>query len=77
MYNLVNNYGISHTDVMDSLWHVVHAVNNLHEFKIEYPSCVDEQKRIAAGFERVSEVGFDIFFQQHLICRLQERSVRF
>ncbi len=35
-------------------------MNNLHEFKIEYPSCVDEQKRIAAGFERVSEVGFDI-----------------
>ena len=35
VYDLMSNYGISHTDVMDSVWHVVHAVNNLPEFKIE------------------------------------------
>ena len=51
--------GISHTDVTDSVWHVVHAVNNLPEFRIEYPSSVDEQRRIAADFERVSGVGFN------------------
>ena len=44
---------------MDSVWHVVHAVNNLPEFKIEYPLSVDEQRRIAADFKRVSGVGFD------------------
>jgi len=55
----MSNYGISHTDVMDSVWHVVHAVNNLPEFRIEYPSSVDEQRRIAADFERVSGVGFN------------------
>ena len=59
VYDLMSNYGISHTDVMDSVWHVVHAVNNLPEFKIEYPSSVDEQRRIAADFKRVSGVGFD------------------
>jgi hypothetical protein len=59
VYDLMSNYGISHTDVMDSVWHVVHAVNNLPEFKIEYPSFVDEQRRIAADFKRVSGVGFD------------------
>ncbi|KAL3786764.1 hypothetical protein ACHAW5_002965 [Stephanodiscus triporus] len=55
----MSNYGISHTDVMDSVWHVVHAVNNLPEFEIEYPLSVDEQRRIAADFESVSGVGFD------------------
>ena len=38
---------------------MLYAVNNLPEFKIEYPSCVDEQQRIAADFKRVSGVGFD------------------
>ncbi|KAL3802593.1 hypothetical protein ACHAW5_011348 [Stephanodiscus triporus] len=59
VYDLMSNNGISHTDVMDSVWHVVHAVNNLPEFKVEYPSSVDEQRRIAADFERVSGVGLD------------------
>jgi len=51
-------FGISHTDVMDSVWYVVHAVNTTSEFKIEYPSSEVKQARIAAGFERASEVGF-------------------
>ena len=59
MYDLMSNYGISHTDVMDSVWHVAHAVNNLPEFRIEYPSSVNEQRKIAADFERVSGVGFN------------------
>ena len=59
LYDLMSNYGISHTDVMESMWHVEHAVNNLPEFRIEYPSSVDEQRRIAADFERVSGVGFN------------------
>ncbi len=51
VYDLMSNYGISHTDVFDSVWQVVHAVNNTLEFKIEYHLSVDEQRRIAAGFE--------------------------
>jgi len=39
-YNLVSTYGISQTDVMDSVWQVVVAVNNLSEFQISYPLSV-------------------------------------
>jgi hypothetical protein len=57
-YDIMVKYGISHTDVMDSVWYVVHAVNTTSEFKIKYPSCEVEQTRIAAGFEQASEVRF-------------------
>jgi len=56
-YDIMAKYGISHTDVMDSVWYVVIAVNTTSEFKIEYSSCEVEQARIAAGFQQASEVG--------------------
>ena len=56
-YDIMATFGISHTDVMDSVWYVVHAVNTTSEFKIEYSSCEVEQARIAAGFEQASEAG--------------------
>ena len=59
-YDLVGFYGISYTDVMDSVWQVVDAVNNYSKFAIAYPSSVEEQKKIAAGFQKASTVGFDI-----------------
>jgi hypothetical protein len=59
-YNLVKVYGISHTDVMDSVWHVVEAVNNCSKFAIAYPLSVEEQEIVVAGFKEVSAVGFDI-----------------
>jgi len=36
----------------------VEAVNQLHEFHIEYPKSATEQKKIAKAFEENSEVGF-------------------
>jgi hypothetical protein len=59
-YDLVGVYEISHTDVMDSVWHVVDAVNNYSKFSIAYPSSVEGQKKNAAGFQKASTVGFDI-----------------
>ena len=59
-YDLVGVYGILHTDVMDSMWQVVDAVNNYSKFAIAYPLSVEEQKKIAAGFQKASSVGFDI-----------------
>jgi hypothetical protein len=59
-YDLVGVYGISHTDVMDSVWHIVEAVNNYSKFAIEYPSSVEEQEEIVAGFQKASTVDFDI-----------------
>ena len=59
-YDLVGVYGISHTDVMDSVWHVVDAVNNCSKLAIAYPSSVEEQRKIVAGFQKASTVDFDI-----------------
>ena len=45
---------------MDSVWHIVDAVNNYSKFSIAYPSSVEGQKINAAGFQKASTVGFDI-----------------
>ncbi len=58
-YDIRGKYCISHINVMDRVWYVVHTVNTTAEIKIEYPSwCEVEQARIATGFEQASEVGF-------------------
>jgi hypothetical protein len=51
-FDLVGVYGISHTDVMDSVWNVVDAVNNCSKLAIAYPSSVEEQRKIVAGFQK-------------------------
>jgi hypothetical protein len=43
-YDLVGVYGILHTDVMDSVWQVMDAVNKYSKFAIAYPLSVEEQK---------------------------------
>ena len=60
VYDLMGTYGISHTDIMDSVWHVVEAVNNYPQFQITYPSSVGEQEKNVAGFEKASSVGFNV-----------------
>ena len=68
----MGTYGISHTDIMDSVWHVVEAVNIYPQFRITYPSSVGEQEKIVAGFERASSVGFNVCagaVDGILICR--------
>ena len=52
-------FGVSHTSVFESVWIVVEAVNQLPAMKIEYPSEVAEQKRIAKGFCDASKVNSD------------------
>jgi hypothetical protein len=49
---------LSHTTILDRLWCVVEAVNQLPNFHIEYTRSLTEQKKIAKGFEEKSEVGF-------------------
>jgi hypothetical protein len=56
----MGTYEISHTDIMDSVWHVVEAVNDYPQFQITYPSSVGEQEKIVAGFEKASSVGFNV-----------------
>ena len=58
-YNIMVKYGVSHTSVFESIWMIVEAVNELAEMKIEYPSDVECQKKIAKGFCEASKVKFD------------------
>jgi hypothetical protein len=51
-------YGVSHTIILDSVWCVVEAVNQVPEFYIEYSKSHIKQKAIAKGFEEKSNVGF-------------------
>ena len=57
-YDIMSAYGVLHTIILDSVWCVVDAMNQLTEFHIEYPRSLAEQKKIAKGFEEKSEVGF-------------------
>jgi hypothetical protein len=51
-------YGVSHTIILDSLWCVIEAINQVPEFYIEYLKSLIEQKAIAKRFEEKSDVGF-------------------
>ena len=56
----MGKYGISHSEVMESVWYVVDAVNNFEEFAIEYPESAEEQERITQEFKHVSQANIDI-----------------
>ena len=58
-YDLMVIYGISHTEVLSSVWMVVEAVNKHAPFFIEYPADHERQKEIASGFYNASSAGFD------------------
>lgn len=58
-YDIMTTYGISHTDTINSIWHVVDAVNRHPNFDIAYPDDHEKQRAIAKGFQRVSKAGFD------------------
>ncbi len=59
-YDLGSVYGISHTYVMDSIWHVEEAMNNYSKFAIGYPLSVVEQDNIVADFKDASSIDFNI-----------------
>ena len=58
-YDILVKFGVSHTSIFESVWIVVEAINMLPAMKIEYPSDVEEQKKIAKGFCDASKVRFD------------------
>jgi hypothetical protein len=51
--------GVGHSDVLDSVWHVVDAANRHPDFKLEYPASAQQQASIAAEFLSKSAAGFD------------------
>ena len=57
-YDLMANFDISHPEVMKSVWFVVDAINQVDEFRIQYPSDNDTQQRIADEYACLSGIGF-------------------
>jgi hypothetical protein len=49
-YDIMVKFGISHSPIFDCVWIVVEAINSVSVTKKEYPSDVEEQKKIARGF---------------------------
>jgi hypothetical protein len=56
----MGKYGVSHTEMMESVWYVVEAVNTVAEFAIEYPESANEQEKISKEFQGVSSANIDI-----------------
>ena len=59
-YDIMGKYMVSHTEMMESVWYVVEAVNSVQEFVIEYPDSAEKQDKIAREFESVSQAKIDI-----------------
>ena len=57
-YDVALIFGISISEVYESVWEVIDAVNRLPEFTLTYPSCHLKQEEIALGFEKKSVAGF-------------------
>ena len=52
-------FGISYSEVLSSVWIIVDAINNTPQFAISYPTTLEEQRIIAAGFEAASTPGIN------------------
>ena len=58
-YDLSALWGVSHTEVFNSVDFLVDAINRSKNFKLEFPSAHEEQRKIASGFAAKSKAGFD------------------
>lgn len=57
-YDIMSKYGVSHTEMMNSVWYTVEATNKKNEWYIEYPQQHEEQLKIADAFRVKSSVDF-------------------
>jgi hypothetical protein len=58
-YSIMVKYGFCYQDMLASVWIVIHTINTIPAFQINYPSPAVEQDKIAQGFKSASTVGFD------------------
>jgi len=56
--DIIFSHHMSHTEVYNSIWMVVDAVNATQSFDIQYPKSHHEQKRISREFISRSKAGF-------------------
>ena len=57
-YDIMSKYGVSHTELMNSVWYAVEATNKKQQWYIEYPQNHREQVKIADAFRVKSSVDF-------------------
>jgi len=58
-YDLITVYKISYTEILNSLWYIVDAVNKCESLALKLPQTHDEQKAIAKGFQVLSAANID------------------
>ena len=49
-YDLISVYGISKTEILDSVWYVVDAITSCKILAVKFPETHEEQKKIPKGF---------------------------
>ena len=59
-YDIMAKYGMSHSEVMESVWYVMDADNKVEEFAIEYPGSADKQEKIVRELQHASQANIDI-----------------
>ena len=59
VYDISLVHGISVSQVYDSIWIVIDAINSCSDLSFEFPSCHTKQKALAEGFKGLSDAGFD------------------
>jgi hypothetical protein len=57
-YDIATTFGIAVSEVFESLWEVIDAINKHPDFDITYPESHAKQEQIAAGFKKKSTAGF-------------------
>ena len=60
VYDIAVVHGISITQVYESVWTVVEAINKCEELSFEFPTTHEEQRKLAKGFQELSDADFDI-----------------
>ncbi len=60
VYSIALIHGISVTEVHQSVWRVVNAVNNCSDLKFEFPEDWEAQQLVAAGSKEKSRASFSI-----------------
>ena len=51
-YDIMSAYGVLHTIILDSVWCVVDAVNQLPKFHIKYPRSLAERRKLQKDLRR-------------------------
>jgi len=57
-YDIMIDHGIGYNAGFQCVWHIVQAVNDNPRLEMTFPSCHEDQARIALGFQQKSRVSF-------------------